>query len=112
MNDNIIGNSKLQEETFESSGIRYKGFGFEIFEHIQESLPFIFENLKFYQPIEYQQEDLIAIYKNSEIEFGIQLDPLIEVTILWNDKQHIEISFFSENYYIESLDIIKSFLTS
>lgn len=112
MDDNIIGNWKLQEETFESSGIRYTGFGFKIFEDIKESLPFVFENLKFYQPIEYQQEDLIAIYKNSEIEFGIQLDPLIEVIVLWNDKQHIEIGFFSENFSIESLDIIKSFLNS
>jgi len=97
----------FSEESFISFNQRYCGFGKDIYQIIQLELPETFNNLKFFKRIIFQTEDSYALYCNADISFVIQLDPLCEVIVLWNDKTRTEIGSWSPNEYDEALDFIK-----
>ena len=94
-------------ETFDDFEKRYDGFGKEIYLKIKEKLPEIFNNLVLYKRIN-QLEDSYAECTNDKFSFGIQLDPLCEVIVLFNDTKQIEIGYWSENEYVEAINFIQS----
>lgn len=95
-------------ETYNEFEKRYLGFGKEIYTNIKKSLPNIFNNLVFYRRINFQEEDSYAEYKNDQFSFCIQLDPLCEVIVLWNDTKQIEIGYWAKNEYEDAINFIKS----
>lgn len=95
-------------ETLEEFEERYSGFGKEMYENIKKYIPEVFDSLVFYKRTDYQLEDSYAEYKNDQYPFYIQLDPLIEVIVLWNKSKHIEIGYWSNNEYLDTINFIKS----
>ncbi|RAR48401.1 hypothetical protein B0I10_1059 [Flavobacterium lacus] len=95
-------------ETFDEFEKRYLGFGKEIYSKIKENLPEIFNNLVFYKRVNFQLEDSYAEFKSDQFPFGIQLDPLCEVIVLWSDCKHIEIGYWAKNEYEDAINYIKS----
>ena len=95
-------------ETLEEFEERYSGFGKETYDNIKKYIPEIFDSLVFYKCIDCQLEDSYAEYKNDQFPFCIQLDPLIEVIVLWNKSKHIEIGYWSKNEYLDTINFIKS----
>ena len=77
----------FEQEDFENTAKRYEGFGKDLYEIIKEELPDIYERLKFYRNTKIQIEDSYAEFLNIINGFAIQLDPLCEVIVLWNDKK-------------------------
>ena len=87
---------------------RYLGFGKEIYLKIKEEIPEVFRQLTFYKRLTLQTKDSYAQYSGDNYSFAIQLDPLGEVIVLWNDKKHIEIGTWSENEYNDAIHFITS----
>ncbi|WP_196161761.1 hypothetical protein [Reinekea sp. G2M2-21] len=87
---------------------RYDGFGCRLFEFMEAELPKHFQSLKFYRAKSYQTEDAFAICSGLGHDYGIQLDPDCEVICLWDGSAHIEIGYWSENEYRESIEFIKT----
>jgi len=105
-----------QEETFNEMVIRYKGFGENLYAALQENLPNIFENLKYYRATissgicvmdHVQTLDSYAIYKFQNNSFAIQLEPEGATIIVWNWEVEFETGYWSENPVAETLDFIK-----
>ncbi|GEN77371.1 hypothetical protein [Chryseobacterium hagamense] len=78
-------------ENPEEADRRYSGFGKDLYRKIQQKFPDVFRNLHYYQRIGIRIEDSYAVYCNHENSFCIQLDPLCEKIILWNEETQIEI---------------------
>jgi hypothetical protein len=95
-------------EIFEYAIKRYSGFGKDLYKLIKQEIPIVFEKLVFYKRISIQQEDSYAIYTDKEKSFAIQLDPLCEVIVLWNENIHTEIGTWSEDVYEEAIGFIES----
>lgn len=95
-------------ETLDEFEKRYFGFGKEIYSNIEKELPEIFNNLVYCRRVNFQLEDSYAEFKNDQFPFCIQLDPLCEVIVLWNDTKQIEIGYWSENEYVDAINFIKS----
>jgi hypothetical protein len=86
---------------------RYSGFGSEIFSVLQEKLPEIFEKLQFFHAAKYQTSDVYAVYDDGAKAFCIQLDPDIEVIVLWNEKIQTEIGSWSKDVYGDAISFIR-----
>jgi hypothetical protein len=97
----------LSESYFEFQN-RYEGFGKELYSQLKAEIPEIFNEISFYQQRNIQTEDSYAEYISSNHSFVIQLDPLIEVIVLWNAQKSIEIGTWSTNECKEAIDFIKS----
>lgn len=110
MNKDVLGDWEVTGESYAEATRRYSGFGSELFAGLRDKLPAVFENLKFYQPIRYQSEDILATYEDPVCSFGIQLDPLCEVIVLWNHETRIEIGTWSTNAYDEAITFMKTHL--
>jgi hypothetical protein len=85
---------------------RYSGFGCEIFSVLQERLPEIFAKLEFFRATKYQTGDVYAIYDDGAKAFSIQLDPDIEVIVLWNEQIQTEIGEWSKDVYGDAISFI------
>ncbi|MBD0260090.1 MAG: hypothetical protein ICV83_30595, partial [Cytophagales bacterium] len=101
MNKDVLGDWEVIEESYAVATRRYTGFGSMLFSILQDKMPQVFDNLKFYQPVKYQSENVLATYEDALCAFGIQLDPLCEVIVLWNDETRIEIGTWSNGEYEE-----------
>lgn len=104
----------FQEETLDKVQERYSGFGGNLYQLMEEKIPEVFFKLAFYQETKYQEEDSYAVYDdrvNPEKTFAIQLDPLCEVIVLWNQKIHTEIGTWSEDPELESIKFIQEEFT-
>ncbi len=95
-------------ESLEKAGRRYAGFGKDLYRQISRRLPDVFRNLKYYQRINSQTEDSYAIYNDDQISFCIQLDPVCEKIVLWNEEKQIEIGYGSDDEYEDALNFIQS----
>jgi hypothetical protein len=77
---------------------------------MEEQIPEVFLNLSFYQQTTYQSDDSYALYddkNNPEKSFVIQLDPLCEVIVIWNQNIHTEIGAWSGDPEFESIKLIQ-----
>lgn len=110
LEDQYSGN--FVTETLVEFNIRYCGFGKNIYDAISELLPDIFSKLCLYKNIVSQTEDSYAVYNDGNKSFGIQLDPLCEVVVLWDESVHMEIGYWSNDVYSESIEFIKSHFIS
>ena len=107
--DTIIPKTDYKEENYLEVKNRYNGFGEEFYSSIKQNLPEVFKHLKYYQNIKIQKEDSFAEYNYENICFAIQLDPLCEVIVLFNNSNiSIEIGTWSEDEYKEGIDFIKN----
>lgn len=98
--DLLPSKEKFLEETLDKVHERYSGFGRDLYPLIGEKLPHVFCNLRFYQDNRYQMEDSYAVYEdpgNPAKSFAIQLDPHIEVIVLWNSEIQTEIGSWAKN---------------
>lgn len=116
MADNLLTpKEEYKEETLDTALKRYSGFGKDVYQLLEKKLPHIFLILKFYQRTTYQKEDSYAVYldpDNPEKSFAIQLDPLIEVIVLWNHKTHVEIGTWADNPEKEAVEYISDIFMS
>jgi len=105
---------KFHEETLDELQERYSGFGRDLYQLIKEKIPHVFSNLRFYQGINYQMGDSYAVYEdpNPGKSFAIQLDPDIEVIILWNSAIQTEIGSWFEKPEEEAILFILDELLS
>ncbi|WP_294322555.1 hypothetical protein [uncultured Chryseobacterium sp.] len=87
---------------------RYSGFGKDLYRQIEQRLPDVFKDFQYYQRINIQTEDSYAVYYNGQSSFCIQLDPLCEKIILWNENKQIEIGYWSDNEYEDALQFIEA----
>lgn len=101
---------KFQLETFTEMSKRYTGFGNNLFTKLLSDEPQIKEQIKFYKRIDSQLEDSYALVSNPNMAIAIQLDPLCEVIIIWNNNVHIEKGHWTENLIQETINSIKSLL--
>jgi len=83
-------NWSFSEETLEELCTRYSGFGHELYEMIQDEIPFVFRQLRFYRSDLHQTGDSFAICELAQ-PFSIQLDPDIEVIVLGSQEAGTEI---------------------
>lgn len=86
---------------------RYTGFGNKLFSILELDLPNLYSHLTFYQNIN-QPEDGVAVYDDSKHSFAIQLDPLIEVIVLWNENNSIEVTSDDGQEYETAIKFIKN----
>lgn len=80
----------LVEESAAEASQRYTGFGQEFFSELFKILPKIRDSFTFYRNTD-GTDDVWAIYHKGSVEFGVQLDPDIEVICVWDDSWHEEI---------------------
>ncbi len=99
---------EYEPESLEDVTARYCGFGCKLFEIISAELPEHYLKLKFYRSKSHQIEDVFCVCEGLGQDYGIQLDPDCEVICLWDEATHIEIGYWSEDEYIESIDFIRS----
>lgn len=92
--------------------VRPSGFGKEIYQKIKDSLPFVFDNLSYYKDVTFQTKDSYAVFREDKTAFGIQLDPICEVIVLWNDHTQVEIGTWSKDEYAEAIEFILNHLLS
>lgn len=95
-----------REETLGKLQARYSGFGIGIYRRIENELPGIFRNLRFYQSNVLQREDSYAVCE-LDPPFTIQLDPDCEVIILADQTIHIEIGTWSSDPCQEAIDFMR-----
>ena len=110
MGNILTSKDGFQEETLDKVQERYSGFGGNLYQLMEEQIPEIFLKLSFYQQTTYQSEDSYAVYEdrdNPEKSFAIQLDPLCEVIVIWNQNIHTEIGSWSEDPEFESIKFIQ-----
>ena len=93
-------------EKFEEMLIRYNGYGKSLFSELKSDYPDIFEHLVFYQRIDIE-EDCYAIYEKENVSFAIQLEPLCERIVLWNNTSIIEIGNWVTNENEEAIKYIR-----
>lgn len=93
-------------ENLEEVSRRYSGFGKDLYKQIQQRFPDVFRNLQYYQRINIQPEDSYAMYDNDQNSFCIQLDPVCEKIIFWNEEKQIEIGHWSDNECEDALQFI------
>jgi hypothetical protein len=94
-------------ESYDEFINRYTGFGKELYLKISDELPDVFNELTFYKRINQQPKDSYALCLGGAYSFAIQLDPLCEVIVLWNELKHIEIGRWSENEYHDAINYMK-----
>lgn len=99
---------EFQSENYTEFESRYSGFGKEIYLKLKEEVPQIFRDLTFHKRITFQTEDSYAQYIGDSYSLAIQLDPLCEVIVLWNNRKHIEIGTWAANEYEDAINFIKS----
>lgn len=108
--DLLPSNEEFQEETLNKVYERYSGIGRDLYQLIEEKLPQVFSNLRFYQGTNYQIGDSYAVYEdpdNHGKSFAIQLDPDIEVIVLWNSEIQTEIGSWVEKPEKEAILFIQ-----
>lgn len=103
----LIETWECRPESYTDLKKRYDGFGKDLFSILELNLPDLYSHLTFYQNIN-QPEDAVAVYDDSKHSFGIQLDPLIELIILWNENDSIEVTGYDEQYYETAIEFIKN----
>jgi len=94
-------------ETYDDFESRYRGFGKEIYYRIKQTLPEVFRHFTFYRCLTSQKVDSYAEYESDKLAFCIQLDPLGEVIVLWNQEKQIEIGFWTKDVYNEAIIYIQ-----
>jgi len=95
-------------ETLKEASSRYNGFGCKLFEIMSFELPDHFRHLKFFRAISPQTDDVFCVCEGIGHDYGIQLDPDCEVICLWDEETHIEIGYWSDDEYKESIEFIKA----
>lgn len=106
----LPSNQEFQEESLDKVHERYSGFGRDLYRLIGERLPYVLINLRFYQGMNYQMGDSYALYENPDNpgrSFAIQLDPDIDVIILWNSEIQTEIGNWVRNPEEEAIIFIQ-----
>lgn len=98
------------EENIEDFTNRYQGFGKEVYKYIKQELPNIYSRLKYYRNTITQTEDSYAEFIDNINNLAIQLDPVSEVIVIWDETKHIEIGTWSNNQYKETINYIKNIL--
>lgn len=78
------------EETHAEATQRYHGFGQDFFSELTNQLPSLAKSFKFYRNTD-GTDDVWAICQQGPIQFGVQLDPDIEVICVWNETEQEEI---------------------
>ncbi len=107
--DLLPANEDFQEETIDKVLERYSGFGRDLYWLIEERLPHVFCNLRFYQGTTFQSGDSYAVYEdpsNLEKSFAIELDPDIRVIVLWNNEIQTEIGSWADKPEEEAIIFI------
>lgn len=99
---------EFEPENYNDFESRYTGFGKEIYLKLEQELPEIFRELTLHKRLTFQTEDSYAQYLGANNSFAIQLDPLCEVIVLWNEQTHIEIGTWAENACNVAISFIKS----
>ena len=108
--DLLTSNEDYIEETFDDVSRRYSGYGKEIYRRLRDEMPKVFNNLTYYQCLTSQTQDSYAIYSHNDKSFAIQLEPIGEVIVLWNNEKQIEIGFWSKDEYRDTINFIKTIL--
>jgi hypothetical protein len=108
MTDRILGLGQYHQEEFDDLNKRYSGFGKEIYTRLKSTLPSVFDKLTYYRSLNYQTNDSYAVFKDGDKVFAIQLDPLCEVIVLWNDEKQVEIGTWSADEYGDAISFIKT----
>ncbi|AUD03536.1 hypothetical protein [Spirosoma pollinicola] len=99
-------NEQYVKENYDDFMSRYSGFGEDLYSLLSEQLPEVFRKLTFYKGIVYQTEDSYAVFIG-EPAFGIQLDPLIEVVVIWDHSRHAEFSSWLNDGHSAVLEYIQ-----
>ena len=105
--DLLTPKEDFQEETLDKLLERYSGFGRNLYQLLEEKLPHVFSELRFYQERSYQTGDSYAVYDNADNSFAIQLDPDIEVIVLWNREIQTEIGTWVDKPEEEAIIFIE-----
>lgn len=111
MTNDLLPNGKgwdFIEENYTSITQRYSGFGSQLFTHLNAHFPNILLHFRFFRSLNFQEKDVFAIYQSQSVSFAIQLDPDIEVIVLWDKTNSIEIGAWSEDEYKEAIDFIEA----
>lgn len=95
----------LVEESEAEMSQRYTGFGSRIFNELFKELPKLSQAFKFYRNTD-GTEDVWAIHNSDNIEFGIQLDPNIEVICIWDDSYCEEIGCWVSDPIGHAINVI------
>ena len=94
------------EESEEDALKRYDGFGADAFPALWRRFPELRTGFEFFRNPE--TDDLWSLCRNSQMEFGLQLDPDLEVICLWNKQEQIEIGTWYENPIEYVIDWIRN----
>jgi len=84
-------------ERFDQFNARYFGFGKGLFVELHNRLESHNLNIKFYHGSVAVEDAFVLLYKNGT-EIAIQLDPLIEKIILWDQETRIELGDWYDNH--------------
>jgi hypothetical protein len=103
----LIPKEDFQEETLAKVLERYSGFGKNFYRLLEEKLPQVFSKLTFYQETSYQMRDSYAVYDDVDKSFAIQLDPDIEVIVIWNQYIQTEIGSWVDKPEEEAIIFIQ-----
>ncbi|MFT5618991.1 MAG: hypothetical protein ACI85I_002228 [Arenicella sp.] len=103
---------EYKEETLLEFEERYIGFGKKLYSILIEKWPFIIDNFKFYKNEETHTEHSYALYESETETFVIQLAPLCEVIVIWNENYTVEIGTWHENEYEEAITQLVSHFMS
>ncbi|PQO33437.1 hypothetical protein C5Y96_11375 [Blastopirellula marina] len=95
----------VEESHAEATG-RYQGFGQDFFSELYNQLPSLARSFTFYRNTD-GTDDLWAICQQGPIQFGVQLDPDIEVICVWDKTTHEEIGTWQPQPIPYAIDWIK-----
>lgn len=106
MRSKILPCGNYVQEDFDSVMKRYSGFGEDLYKKLKDGYPKVFANLTFYRRVDHQVEDSYAVFADNDSFLAIQLDPLCEVIVLWNNLNRIEIGTWSLDQYSDAITFI------
>ena len=76
---------------------RYTGFGRAVFDSLWHVHPHLRDGFQFFRDSSNQSEDIWSFCTTGSREFGLQLDPDIEVICLWDDSGAVEIGTWADD---------------
>ncbi len=103
----LLPKFNFRNESFEDFKNRYNGFGKDLYQHIQNEIAPVFNNLQLYRSTNFQTSDSYAIFDNGKHTFAMQLDPESEMIILWNENTQNEFGTWTDDLYVEIINEIR-----
>ena len=83
------------DESEEQAFSRYTGFGLAVFDELWRRFPEFRDHFRYFR--DPRSNDIWSHCKFAKREFGLQLDPDIEVICLWNESGSVEIGDWGDD---------------